>query len=84
MESMDSRKPVLNRLRRAQGQLSGVIRMLEEGGDCEKVLTQLAAVGKALDRAGYQLVSVELKECLASGNADLDSGRLERIFLSFA
>ncbi|MGW4251761.1 metal-sensitive transcriptional regulator, partial [Streptomyces californicus] len=31
-----------NRLRRAQGQISGVIRMIEEGRDCEEVVTQLA------------------------------------------
>ena len=36
-------KAVLNRLRRAQGQISGVIRMIEEGRDCEDVVTQLAA-----------------------------------------
>jgi DNA-binding FrmR family transcriptional regulator len=83
--SQESRRPIVNRLRRAQGQLTGVIRILEEGGDCELVLTQLAAVGKALDRAGFQLVSRSLKQCLTdSENGEIDSERLERVFLSLA
>ncbi|MDR0488728.1 MAG: metal-sensitive transcriptional regulator [Propionibacteriaceae bacterium] len=82
--SLEARRPVMNRLKRAQGQLAGVIRMIEEGGECEEVLTQLAAVGKALDRAGFQLVTVGLKECLTSEGGDIDTERLERVFLSLA
>jgi DNA-binding FrmR family transcriptional regulator len=44
--------PVINRIKRAQGQLAGVLRMLEEGRECEDVVTQLAAVSRALDKAG--------------------------------
>jgi len=81
----DARRPVLNRLRRAQGQLSGVIRMLDQGGECEEVLTQLAAVGKALDRAGFQLVTLGIQECLiGEASEDLDVKRLERVFLALA
>ena len=75
---------VLNRLKRAQGQLTGVIRMLEEGGDCEQVLTQLAAVGKALDKAGFSLVTLGIKECATSENGEIDIERLEKVFLSLA
>ena len=82
--SLEARRPVMNRLKRAQGQLAGVIRMIEEGGECEEVLTQLAAVGKALDRAGFQLVTLGLKECLHSETGDIDTERLERVFLSLA
>src|SRR5665647_3493813 len=42
---------VVNRLRRAQGQIGGVLRMIEEGRDCKDIVTQLAAVNRALDRA---------------------------------
>ena len=49
----DAMKPVINRIKRAQGQLAGVVRMLEEGRECEEVVTQLAAASKALDRAGF-------------------------------
>ena len=59
--------------------------MLEEGRDCEDIVMQMAAVGKALDRAGFGLVAGSLKECLASGESqDLDSGKLEKLFLSLA
>ncbi len=77
-------RPVLTRLRRAQGQLAGVIRMLEEGRECEDVVTQLAAVSKALDRAGFTLVAGGLRECLASGADEIDTAKLERVFLSLA
>lgn len=78
--------PVVNRLKRAQGQLAGVLRMLEEGRDCEDVVTQLAAVGRALDRAGFAIVALGLQGCLAEGQ-DLDGvdvQKMEKLFLSLA
>lgn len=79
-------KPVINRIRRARGQLDAVIRMLEEGRDCEEVVTQLAAVSKALDRAGFAIVSSGLQQCLTqSGNLDsIDAKKIEKLFLSLA
>ena len=56
---------MLNRLRCAQGQLAGGIAMIESGRDCEDVVTQLAAVGRALDRAGYKIVASGMRQCLA-------------------
>lgn len=57
--------------------------MLEEGRDCEDIVMQMAAVGKALDRAGFGLVAGSQKECVMSGQSeDLDSGKLEKLFLS--
>jgi DNA-binding FrmR family transcriptional regulator len=58
--------PVLNRLRRAQGQLAGVIAMIENGRDCADVVTKLAAVSRALDRAGFKIVASGLRQCLTS------------------
>ena len=45
---------VLTRLRRAHGQLGGVIAMIEQGRSCRDVVIQLAAVSRALDRAGFK------------------------------
>ena len=77
---------ILNRLRRAEGQLGGVIRMLEEGRDCQDVVILLAAVSKALDRAGFAIVASGLRQCIAepdkAGTPDLAS--LEKLFLSLA
>jgi len=53
--------PVINRLRRAQGQLGGVLKMIDEGRDCQDVVTQLAAVSRALDRAGFAIIATGLK-----------------------
>ena len=60
----DDMTPVVNRLRRAQGQLGGVIRLIEQGRDCRDVVTQLAAVNRALDRAGFVTVSSGMRQCL--------------------
>ncbi|WP_369373237.1 metal-sensitive transcriptional regulator [Streptomyces sp. cg36] len=79
---------VRNRLRRAQGQLAGVIAMIDEGRDCKDVVTQLAAVSRALDRAGFKIIASGLRECVAAdGSADapaLTEEQLERLFLTLA
>jgi DNA-binding FrmR family transcriptional regulator len=77
---------VIKRLRRAQGQIGGVIRMIEEGRDCGDVVTQLAAASRALDRAGFQIVATGLQQCASSpdGTAEADRAQLEKLFLSLA
>ena len=81
----ESVRPMANRLKRAQGQLAAVIRMLDEGQDCEAVVTQLAAVSRALDRAGFAIVATGLKQCIAEDGAEsLDTQKMEKLFLSLA
>ncbi|MGD7001638.1 metal-sensitive transcriptional regulator [Corynebacterium halotolerans] len=76
--------PVLNRLKRAQGQLSAVVRMLEEERDCKDVLVQLSAVTKALDRAGFAIIASGLEQCLTNPDKEMDKKELEKLFLSLA
>ncbi|WP_026553055.1 metal-sensitive transcriptional regulator [Arthrobacter sp. H20] len=76
--------PVINRLKRAQGQLAAVTRMLEGGQDCKDVITQLAAVSKALDRAGFAIIATGLEQCLSSEDSTMDKKELEKLFLSLA
>ena len=77
--------PVLNRLRRAQGQLAGVIAMIENGRECAEVVTQLAAVSRALDRAGFKIVASGMRQCLAGdGGASMTEEQMEKLFLSLA
>jgi DNA-binding FrmR family transcriptional regulator len=77
--------PVLNRLRRAQGQLAGVIAMIESGRDCQDVVTQLAAVSRALDRAGFKIVASGMRQCLtAADEAEMTQVQMEKLFLSLA
>lgn len=81
----DEIKSITLRLKRANGHLASVVRMLEDGAECEDALTQLAAVNKAVSRAGYALVATGLQHCLADGGPDsVDSRKLEKLFLSLA
>ena len=77
---------VINRIKRARGQLDGVLRMLQEGRDCEDVVTQLAAVSRALDRAGFAIVATGLQQCLTNGDGldSVDVKKMEKLFLSLA
>jgi DNA-binding FrmR family transcriptional regulator len=79
-------KAIITRMKRAHGHLASVIRMLEEGSECEDVLTQLAAVNKALSRSGFAIVSTGLQHCLADGNEGdgVDVAKLEKLFLALA
>jgi len=77
--------PVLNRLRRAQGQLAGVIEMIEDGRDCQDVVTQLAAVSRALDRAGFKILASGMRQCLAGdGDSPMTQEQMEKLFLTLA
>jgi DNA-binding FrmR family transcriptional regulator len=82
-------KPVINRLRRAQGQLGAVISMVEQGKDCRSVVTQLSAVSSALDKAGFAIIATAMKECVATDgkptkDGDLSVDDLEKLFLSLS
>ncbi|MCL8025000.1 metal-sensitive transcriptional regulator [Nocardioides bruguierae] len=81
MDSKPELVSVVNRLRRAQGQLGGVLRMIEEGRETDDVLSQLKAVSRALDRAGFALIATELRRSLADLSEE-EVARLERSFLS--
>jgi DNA-binding FrmR family transcriptional regulator len=78
---------VLARLRRAHGQLGGVIAMIEQGRSCKDVVTQLAAVSRALDRAGFKIIASGLRECITRPEGDgpaVSIDELEKLFLSLA
>lgn len=75
----------LNRLRRAEGQIRGVQRLLEEGADCKAVITQLSAAQAALHRAGLRLMAAGMRECIARDGEDSDEAMsveaMEELFL---
>ncbi|MBL5975603.1 MAG: metal-sensitive transcriptional regulator [Candidatus Leucobacter sulfamidivorax] len=82
-------RKITNRLKRAQGQLAAVITAVDAGADCRDVVTQLAAVSSALDRAGFAIVSTALRQCITDDPADDDSNKLtvdelEKLFLTLA
>jgi DNA-binding FrmR family transcriptional regulator len=75
----------LDRLRRVNGQLGGIIRMIEQGRDCQDIVQQLAAVGRAVDRVGLKLLAGQLRQCLndeeAARDEGYEEGKFERLFL---
>jgi DNA-binding FrmR family transcriptional regulator len=79
---------VVKRLRRIEGQVAGIVRMIEDGRDCEEVVMQIAAASKALHRAGFKIVSSGMRQCLDpaadSGPSHEDEARMEKAFLSLA
>jgi len=85
-----TRKKILNRLKRARGQLDAVINAVETGGSCREVVTQLSAVSTALDRAGFAIVSTAMQYCLtdpektAENEDGLTVEELEKLFLSLS
>jgi DNA-binding FrmR family transcriptional regulator len=58
------KKDVLLRLRRIEGQIRGLQRMVEEGVDCADILTQVAAVTAAIKKVGTVVVKTYMEECL--------------------
>lgn len=82
----DVTKDARNRLRRAEGQLRGVQRMLDEGASCKDVVTQISAVQAALHRAGLRLMAAGMRECLADPEGAAAEGMtadaMEDLFLS--
>lgn len=64
----------INRLKRAEGQIKGILRMIEEGKECKEVITQLSAARSAIDRTIAVIVSSNLEHCIResmeAGNED--------------
>lgn len=88
IDDEDSVAVVLNRLRRAHGQIGGVISMVEQGRSCKDVVTQLAAASRALDRAGFKIVAIAMRQSIigdtAEGRAPMSEAELEKLFLTLA
>jgi DNA-binding FrmR family transcriptional regulator len=84
-ETIDDLK---KRLRRAQGQVQGVVQMLDDGRDCRDVLTQLSAATKALEQAGFLLVAAGLTWCLSDPDRAASEGfaieQVQKMFMKLA
>lgn len=79
-------KEITARLRRARGQVDGIITMIETGRSCRDVATQLSAASKALDKAGYKFIAASLAACLLADEADraMSPEEIEKLFVSLA
>ena len=76
---------VLARLRRIEGQVGGIIRMVEADREYREVMQQISAAGWALNQTGFKMVACGLRDCLqdedAAGEAGYSQDELERLFL---
>ena len=78
---------VTTRLRRVEGQIRGIQRMIEDERDCEDIITQLMAARAALDKAGLLIVSSHVQQCLrGSSDPELEEGlhRVIELFLKLS
>lgn len=80
---VDVQADVLNRLRRLEGQIRGLQKMLSDGKDCRDVITQIAASKAALDRIAYRLVGAGMRYCITnpSDTDGMTADDLEALFL---
>jgi len=70
VESAEARERINHRLRRIEGQVRGVQRMLDEGRDCQEIVQQLAAVRAAVQQAGLDVMRVYASQCLKDPGSD--------------
>ena len=86
LKNQEQLEEILKRVKRAEGQIAGVIRMLEESRSCEEVVHQMAAVGKAMNTAAITLIASSLQECILDNksNNPEQRERLQKLFLSLA
>jgi DNA-binding FrmR family transcriptional regulator len=86
LQDQEQLDAISKRLKRAHGQLAAVIRMLEEGRNCDEIVTQMSAVNKAVNTAAFTLISTSLKECIVENknNNQAVQEKLQKLFLSLA
>lgn len=81
----EDRDDIIKRLKRAEGQLRGLQAMIDDGRDCNDVLTQFAAASRALSRAGFRFFSATMEECRRNPELADERGYspevLEKMFL---
>lgn len=78
----------IRRLRRIEGQVAGIARMVEAERECRDVIAQISAASRALDQVGFKLLATGLRHCAADEHAAQKAGysadELERLFLKLA
>ncbi len=77
-------KSARDRLARIQGQIGGLVKMIDEGRDCTEILTQLSAASTALTRAGFLIISTGMAHCANDPDDSDNRVALEKAFMSLA
>lgn len=86
LQNQEQADAIIKRIKRAQGQLGAVARMIEEGRSCDEVVTQISAASKAINTAAFALISSSLEECIIAGKSNQDevTEKLQKLFLTLA
>jgi len=71
-EARSPSKQVLDRLKRIEGQIRGLQRMVEGERDCSEIITQVLAARSALEQVGVQLLDQQLYNCFPDGDSNLE------------
>lgn len=66
---MQQTEMIKNRLKRAEGQIRDVLRMIDEEKECRELITQLSAIRSAVDRSIALLVASNLEQCIIENQA---------------
>jgi DNA-binding FrmR family transcriptional regulator len=77
-------KAARDRLVRVQGQIGGLVKMIDEGRDCTDILHQISAASTALTRAGFSIIATGMSACSSDDAGQADRAKLEKAFLSLA
>ena len=76
----ETNEDILKRLRRLEGQIRGIQRLVDEQAECREIVTQLTAAKGALDRVGFKLMAA----ALINHDSDADTDELEKLFLKLS
>ncbi|HSJ70535.1 MAG TPA: metal-sensitive transcriptional regulator [Acidimicrobiia bacterium] len=81
----EDRDEIIKRLRRVEGQIRGIQAMIDDGRDCNEVLTQFAAAHKAMSKAGFRFFAATMEQCRLHPELADEKGytseRMEQMFL---
>ncbi|GGC81787.1 transcriptional regulator [Thalassobacillus devorans] len=84
----EEKQKVLNRLKRIEGQVRGIQKMVEDDRYCVDILVQISAIDKALNQVGFSLMERHTKHCVShaikAGNGDESIEELMKVMKQFA
>lgn len=84
LNAQDTSK-IINRLKRARGQLDAVIHAIESDAPCDQVITQLSAAHAAVRKAAFVVVAGAMRDCTINPHhTEEDLARLEKLFMSLS
>jgi DNA-binding FrmR family transcriptional regulator len=79
----EGRKKIINRLKRIEGQIRGLTKLVENDASCLDILTQVSAVTAATKKAGTEVIRIYLDQCLKDTAGSKDAARMTKKQMEF-